>query len=153
MSKYKLCKTKQISVVIVEPNKKPYGATIIDSLEAKQKIVEGLIDFTPYDDDVDICFNDEYRDDCYIFNREIRDNEGNYIDYIAGTFFITGKADKDGNSTTLTPEQVDRYIKEFDYPWFDGTKNTKRLEEKQKQIDEIVSKLESIKGNCSIFYF
>lgn len=142
MSKYKLCKNDTVKCVVVEPNKKPYEAVISNTLRAKQKIVGGLIEYAYYDDDTDICCNEEYRINELPFNREIRDAEGNYIDYIGGTFFIIGKSDEDGNDTSLTDEQVKKYINEFDAPWFDGTKNEKRLKERNKEIEEIMKMFE-----------
>ena len=64
-------KEKKIRVLIVEPRKEPYVKEIEDTLEEKQKIVGGLIDFIELEDDVDLIFNEESKINNLEMNRII----------------------------------------------------------------------------------
>ena len=81
------------------------------TLEAKQKIVGGLIDVAyPFpDDNVCVVLNDEGKLMGLPLNRALGD-----YDIIAGTFFVCGYNEE--NFVGLTPEQFTRYEKFYHDP-------------------------------------
>ena len=104
-------KTDKITVVIVPPFMKPYKRNVKLNLESLQKIVEGGIETTCDDGlhDMLIVCNNENKLSNLKFNRTIR--QGEYRDYIFGTFFVCGMGTDDFCS--LTDEQAERAIKRF----------------------------------------
>lgn len=48
------------------------------------------------------------------FNRGLRDEDGNLYDVLCGTFFLCGVAED--NFVSLSPEQIERYTKQFAVP-------------------------------------
>lgn len=98
-------KEKKIRVLIVEPRKELYVKEIEDTLEEKQKIVGGLIDFIELEDDVDLIFNEESKINNLEMNRIIKN------DIVCGTFIICGQ--RNGESISLTDEQIKKYKKYF----------------------------------------
>lgn len=98
-------KGKKIKVLIVEPKKEPYVKEIDNTLEEKQKIVDGLIEFVELEDTVDLICNDEGKMNNLEMNRIITN------DIICGTFIICGQ--KDGDSNSLTDEKIEKYKKYF----------------------------------------
>ena len=104
-------KTDKITVVIVPPFVEPYKREVKLKLENLQKIVKGGIE-TTYDDkleDMLIVCNNENKLSNLKFNRILR--QGEYRDYIFGTFFVCGMGRDDFCS--LTDEQAERAIKRF----------------------------------------
>lgn len=97
----------EIKVLIVEPEKLPYEKTIPNTLEAKQEIVDGLIEcaYLNSDPEIVIICNEEGK----LLNLPLNRN----IDYdiIAGTFLIVG--DDEENFKSLTDEQIEKYKKTF----------------------------------------
>lgn len=98
-------KEKNIKVLIVEPKKEPYVKEIDNTLEEKQKIVGGLIEFVELEETVDLICNDEGKMNNLEMNRIITN------DIICGTFIICGQ--KDGDSISLTDEKIEKYKKYF----------------------------------------
>ncbi|MBO5004984.1 MAG: DUF3846 domain-containing protein [Clostridia bacterium] len=98
-------KEKKIKVLIVEPRKEPYVKEIDNTLEEKQKIVGGLIEFVELEETVDLICNDEGKMNNLEMNRIITN------DIICGTFIICGQ--KDGYSISLTDEKIEKYKKYF----------------------------------------
>ena len=100
-----------MKVLIVEPGQYPREADIEPTLEAKQKIVGGLIDVAyPFpDDNVCVVLNDEGKLMGLPLNRALGDYDG-----IAGTFFVCGYNEE--NFVGLTPEQFTRYEKFYHDP-------------------------------------
>ena len=77
-----------------------------NSLEAMQEAVGGLIDIIDLEEDTCILLNDEGK---------LIGLEGNrrfYDDIIVGNFYICG-SDKEGNLTSLTDEQMEKYKQIF----------------------------------------
>ena len=97
--------SNKIRVIIVEPNKEPYTAKIKNTLEEKQNIVGGLIEFCELEHNVDLIFNEESKILNLDFNRIIKN------DIVCGTFIISGQ--KNGYSISLSRKQVQKYKKEF----------------------------------------
>lgn len=100
-----LKKEKKIKILVVEPKKEPYEKIIDNTLEEKQKIVGGLIEFVELEETVDLICNDEGKMNNLEMNRIITN------DIICGTFIICGQ--KDGDSISLTDEEIEKYKKYF----------------------------------------
>lgn len=99
-----------MDILIIEPEKAPFKATISGDLKSIQDIVGGHIEaIYPYDDPVALVCNEEGKLIGLPLNRKIED-----YDIIAGTFFICGIGHED--FTSLSPELSDKYQKKFANP-------------------------------------
>ena len=96
----------EIKVVIVEPHKNPTITTIKTKLENLQEAVGGLIEIIDIEDDVCILCNEEGKLIGLEGNRRLSD------DILVGTFFVCGSNDE-GELTSLTDSQIEKYIKFF----------------------------------------
>ena len=109
---------KQIKVLMVKALEEPRETVLQNDLDSLQKAVsieadyQGLIEIIGIDDDVCILCNEEGKLSGLPLNRPLRDDEGNIYDIIAGVFYVTGE-DDDGNLTSLNPEMMEKYRKEF----------------------------------------
>lgn len=94
-------KEKTITVVIVEPSQSARVEKIENTLVAKQEIVGGRIEFLGMDG-FDIIFNEEGKFE------DLEPNFGIFggRDYIAGTAIFAGLDFNEGESISLTPEQI-----------------------------------------------
>lgn len=92
---------EKIKILIVEPMRDPYIKEIANTLEEKQKIVGGLIQFVELEDSVDLIFNEEGK----ILNLEMNRIITN--DIVCGNFFIAGQ--RNGESISLTEKQIQKY--------------------------------------------
>ena len=103
---------KELTVLVVEPNKEPYGKTIPAGLESLQKEVGGLIQAVyPWEEEVALICNDEGKLLGLPFNRFLRDWRGQVYDVIAGTFLIVGLSDDDFTSLSwLDRDWLTRYF-------------------------------------------
>lgn len=103
--------------IVVKPGETAYVADIVNSLESLQHIVGGYIEACyPWEDLVAIICNEEGKILQLPLNRQIRDDDGNVTDIIAGTFLIVGLSDDD--FTDLSVELVDKYLKLFEKPQY-----------------------------------
>lgn len=85
-----------MQVLLVEIGENPRILEIDGSLDSMQKIVCGHLEaIYPYKDQVAIVCNEEGNLNGLPLNRTIYDSEGNYIDVIAGTFFMIGLGEED----------------------------------------------------------
>lgn len=109
-------KEEKIRCVAVEPFRKPYIKMLDNTLKAMQEAVGGLIDFVLLDGFAYALINDEGKLLELPPNRIIATEDGKILDYFAGTFYITGPADEEGETTSLTVEQANYYIDMFDSP-------------------------------------
>lgn len=106
---------KNMKILVVEPDKKPYLKEIPDTLEAKQQIVGGNIEaYYPFDDMVCIVCNEEGKINGMPLNRAIYDNDKNIIEIMAGTFFVCGLTRDDFGS--IPDKLIDKYSEMFKYP-------------------------------------
>lgn len=96
---------EKIKVLIVEPTLDPYVKEIENTLEKKQKIVGGLIEFVELEDDIDLICNEKGKIYNLPMNRIIKN------DIICGTFIIAGQ--KNGESISLKDEQIKKYKSYF----------------------------------------
>lgn len=107
--------SKRIKVVLAEPGKKAKVTEIENTLENLQKIVGGYIECVyPFEDNVGIICNEEGKLIGLEPNRVLRDDNGNAVDIIFGTFIITGLTEDDFGS--LTDEQAEYYLDIFRAP-------------------------------------
>ncbi len=107
--------SEKISVLIVEPNKKPYAAEIENTLAEKQRIVGGDIQAVHLNrDPVVVVCNENGKYLGLELNRAIKNDSGKIIDVFVGSFIICGKGEE--NFCSLTPEMSEKYKKLFYYP-------------------------------------
>ena len=78
---------RKITVVVVEPDKKPYVEAIPASLKGMQKKVGGYIQaIYPFEEEVAIICNEEAKLEGLPLNRALSTAELGIYDIIAGTF-------------------------------------------------------------------
>lgn len=95
-------------MLVVEPHKAPYEATVPDELAALQQAVYGNIECVyPFEDNAFLFANDEAKINGMEGNRKICG------DIIAGTFLIAGD-DGCGGTTDLTDDQIKKYTKMYE---------------------------------------
>lgn len=98
-----------ITVLVVEPEKKPYVKEISPGLSSLQNEVGGYIEAVyPYEEPVAIICDEEGKLKGYELNRALRDEDGQIYDVLAGTFLIVGLGEEDFTSLSL------QYIKHFE---------------------------------------
>ena len=99
-----------INILIVEPYKLPYEKKIPNTLEAKQKEVDGYIECVDLleDDSVSVICNEDAKLKGLPLNRDIG------YDIISGTFIVVGFDAISGEFISLTKEQIEKYKKRFD---------------------------------------
>ena len=104
-----------ITVLVVEPDKKPYVKEIPSSLESLQHEVGGDIEAVyPFEEPVAIVCNEEGKMNGLPLNRALRDDNGEIYDIVAGTFLVTGLTDDSFGS--LSPDLLRQFVTEFKMP-------------------------------------
>ena len=126
---------KKIRILYKEVGKEPQIMFIDNTLEAKQKLVGGLIEVVPYDDVLIIC-NEEGK----ILN--MPPNLVFEYDYIAGNCFVIGDDYKNADFKSLTDEEILKYREDlkkssFNFKQYERTQESlhsskKKEEEKEK---------------------
>lgn len=110
-------KVKNISVLLVQPNKYPKMIEIEDTLEAMQAVVGGDIEeYMPFDDEVAIICNEEGKVNGLTLNRAIYDSDKQMIDIMAGDFFICYAPISSEKFLSLPPDLAKKYSEKFHYP-------------------------------------
>ncbi len=99
----------QLRGLLVKPNKLPEEITFDNSLEKKQELVEGYIEYAYSDDFPDVAFicNEEGKINGLPYNRDIGH------DIIAGNFIIISSNVEDGEDVSLSDKQIEKYKKIF----------------------------------------
>lgn len=106
---------KTITVLVVEPHKKPYIKEIIPELNVLQNEVDGYIQaIYPWKESVAIICDDEAKLKGKQLNRALKNEDGHIYDVVAGTFLIVGLSDDD--FVSLDAELIQRFTKEFELP-------------------------------------
>jgi len=101
---------ERITVLVVEPGKKPKAKEISGDLKSMQEIVGGTIQAVyPFDDEVALIANDDGWLLGLSANRGLRDDEGNIYDIICGSFLLCGAPTDSDSFTSLTSEQIERF--------------------------------------------
>lgn len=110
-----MSKEKKITVLVVEPEKKPYVKEIDNTLESLQSEVGGdLQAIYPFEDMVSLLLDDESKLRGKPLNRALHDENGKVYDIIAGTFLIVGLADDDFGS--LNEKHIEQFTEHFKTP-------------------------------------
>lgn len=107
-----------ITVLIVEPGKKPVLKEIGSSLGAMQSVVGGDIEeYMPFEDEVAIICNEEGKINGLPLNRAVYDEQSHQmIEIMAGTFFIAYAPFDSEKFKSLPKEMADKYTQRFKYP-------------------------------------
>ena len=125
---------KKIRILYKEVGKEPQIMFIENTLEAKQKLVGGLIEVVPYEGVLIIC-NEEGK----ILN--MPPNLVFEYDYIAGNCFVIGDDYKNADFKSLTDEEILKYREDlkkrsFNFKQYERTQerlhSSKKKEEKEK---------------------
>lgn len=141
--------SEKISVLVVEPEKKPYAKEISSGLSSLQKEVGGYIQAVyPYEQPVAIICDEEAKLKGSELNRALRDEDGNIYDIVAGTFLIVGLGEDDFSS--LTPEHMKQFKEKFDTPEMFMRLNGKLIvlpmEDARAKKPSVLQKLNNMKG-------
>ena len=106
---------EKITVLVVEPEKKPYVKDIDPGLASLQKEVGGYIQAVyPFEELVAIICDEEGKLKGSMLNRALLDEEGHIYDIVAGTFLVVGLTEDDFGS--LTDEYVKQFTEHFKTP-------------------------------------
>ena len=97
----------KLRILYKEVGKKPQVKVIDNTLEAKQKLVNGLIEVVPYDNLLLIC-NEEGK----LLN--LSPNLIFDYDYIAGNCFLVGDDYEHGNFKSLTDDEIIKYTSDLE---------------------------------------
>lgn len=104
-----------ITVLAVEPGKKPYVQEIPNGLESLQREVSGDIQAVyPYDDPIAIIAAESGKLMGMPFNRALRDEDGHIYDVLVGKFLIVGLGEE--NFVSISDELIPKYTREFQTP-------------------------------------
>ena len=107
--------TETITVLVVEPEKRPYTKKIEPGLKSLQREVGGHIEAVyPFPEPVAIVCRETGKLDGCPLNRALRDEDGAIYDIIAGTFLVVGLTEEDFGS--LSPELVQAFTQRFQNP-------------------------------------
>ena len=100
---------RNLDILLVKPNKLPVKKTIRNTLEEKEKLVGGDIQYTYLENcnDVAIVYNENSNKLNLPINRDI----GHSV--ISGNFFIVGDDAELGEDRSLTKKQIDKYTNYF----------------------------------------
>ncbi len=102
-------------VLVFEPGKEPYIKDIGRDLKSLQKEVGGLIEtFYPSADEICIVCNEEGKINGLPLNRSIKNDDGERIEIMAGTFFIAGLSEDSFDS--LSEEHILKYADMYRQP-------------------------------------
>lgn len=105
----------KITVLMVEPEKKPYVKEIDPELSSLQHEVGGYIQAVyPFAEPVAIICDEEAKLTGKPLNRALRDEDGDIYDIVAGKFFIVGLGEEDFSS--LHPDHIKKFSDLFKTP-------------------------------------
>lgn len=106
-----------MTVLLVEPGKRPRSVEIDGNLEEMQKLVGGLIQAVyPFEEEVALICNNEGKLLGLPLNRALRDEDGDIYDVISGPFFLCAAPLDSDHFAGLTEEQLNRYQEQFRHP-------------------------------------
>lgn len=105
----------KITVLIIEPGKRPYEKEIDPGLGSLQREVGGDIEVVyPFEEPVAVICNEEGKLDGLPLNRVLCDEDGEPYDIIAGTFMVAGL--DGGRFGSLEPEHMEKFKEHFRVP-------------------------------------
>ncbi|WP_313530729.1 DUF3846 domain-containing protein [Anaerotignum sp.] len=107
-----------MTILVIEPERKPVIAEVNGSLDSMQKVVGGFIEASyPFDEQVALICNEEGKLNNLPLNRALYHPETNKMyDIVSGTFFICGAKVEEDSFSSLTQEQIQTYTKMFQQP-------------------------------------
>ena len=106
---------ENITVLVIEPEKKPYVKNISGELKSLQQEVGGYIQaIYPWEEPCAIICNEEGKLTGLPFNRALRDEDGDIYDIIAGTFLVVGLGEE--NFASLESKYIQRFSELFAVP-------------------------------------
>ncbi len=116
---------EELKGLLVKPNKLPEEITFKNTLETKQELVDGYIEYAYSDNFPDVAFicNEEGKIKGLPYNRDIGH------DIIAGNFIIISSKDDEGEDISLSDRQIEKYKKIF---------NEKSIEDTNLKITNIL---------------
>ena len=123
---------KKIRILYKEVGKEPQIMFIENTLEAKQKLVGGLIEVVPYEDVLIIC-NEEGK----LLN--MPPNLVFEYDYIAGNCFVIGDDYKNADFKSLTDEEILKYredLKKYSFKFKQYERTQERLHSSKKKEEK-----------------
>ena len=107
--------TEKMTVIAIEPGKKPYVQEIQSGLESLQREVGGDIQAVyPYDDPVAIIAAESGKLMRMPFNRALRDEDGHIYDALVGKFLIVGLGEE--TFTSIPEKLIPKYSQVFEKP-------------------------------------
>ena len=103
-----------MKVIVVKPNQNPTVKEIDGSLESMQAVVDGWIQhIMPWADDVALICNEEGKLRGLPLSRFVITDDGQIIDYIAGTFFLCYAPPESESFESLPDELIKKYMNKF----------------------------------------
>lgn len=109
---------ERISVIFIQPNKKPHLVEIGTSLNDMQAVVGGDIEeYMPFEDEVALICNEEGKVNGLPLNRAVYEEQTHeMIDIICGDFFIAYAPMESEKFLSMPKEMADKYADKFRYP-------------------------------------
>ena len=106
---------ENLTVLVVEPGKKPYIRSIPSGLASLQNEVGGYIQAVyPWDEPCAIICDEEGKLKNKPFNRALRDESGDIYDIITGTFLVVGLGED--NFKSLESKHLQQFATLFERP-------------------------------------
>ena len=106
---------ENITVLVIEPEKKPYVKNISGELKSLQQEVGGYIQaIYPWEEPCAIICNEEGKLTGLPPNRALRDEDGDIYDIIAGTFLVVGLGEE--NFASLESKYIQKFSEMFATP-------------------------------------
>lgn len=104
-----------MTVLLVEPEKHPQAVEIGSDLKSLQNAVGGMIEAVyPFEENVGLIVNEEGKLNGLPLNRALKNENGEVLDVMAGTFLVTGFSEE--GFCSLTKEQTEKFQQEFYQP-------------------------------------
>jgi hypothetical protein len=104
-----------MTMLLVEPEKHPQVVEIGSDLKSLQSAVGKMIEtIYPFEEDVGLIVNEEGKLNGLPLNRALKDENGEVLDVMAGTFLVTGLSEE--GFCSLTKEQTEKFQQEFYQP-------------------------------------
>ena len=124
-----MSKKEELKIVLKKVGEEPEVMNIENTLEAKQKLVDGWIEVVSVTEDILLVCNEEGKLRHMEFNRDIG------YDIIAGPMIIVGEG-KSGNDISLTEEQIKKYKEVFD---------ERSINKTQEKVDKILNNMDLLR--------
>ena len=103
-----------MKVIVVRPYRQPTVENIGETLEDLQRIVGGYIqEVMPWDDEVALVCNEEGKLMGLPLNRPLCDEDGQIVDYIAGTFFLAYAPWESESYLSMPEDLTEKYVRLF----------------------------------------